>query len=86
MEKRKGVLPNMDTQLITQNIQSTQGPSLEERYRLFNRIVDEALFKYHPDHYRGDRPEQAERMTRKLISVKRIAREVYQGLRNDSHS
>lgn len=54
-----------------------QPPSLEDRYRLFNRLIDAALFKFHPDTYRGNDPDKAQRLTQKLLVTKRRARKVY---------
>lgn len=59
---------------------TTKPPSLEDRYRLFNRLIDGALFKYHPDHYRGEKPHVAEAMTRKLIAEKSAARRLFEKL------
>ena len=52
-------------------------PTIQDRYRLLNQLIDAALFKWHPDHYHGPDPENAERMTRWLLGARKTAHRVY---------
>jgi hypothetical protein len=56
-------------------------PTLDDKYQLLNRLINAALFAFHPDHYRGGDPETSRRMTRGLIAAKRKFRETYQRLK-----
>mgnify|MGYP001617059089 CR=1 FL=1 len=55
-------------------------PTIQDRYRLLNQIIDSALFKWHPDHYHGADPDAAQDMTRWLLGAKQTARNVYSSL------
>jgi len=52
----------------------------QDRYQFLNKLIDLALFKWHPDHYSGNDPETSQHITRVLLHAKRTARKVYSRL------